>query len=135
MEKVSAVIDTSVIVAFFNAEDERHGRARGMMEAASGGEYGVLLLPEYVFDEAVTLALSRKNKQSAIALGQWMLDSPFEFVYSDPLSFDGAWNLFQHSTRLSFTDCFIAVVARERGAAVMSFDEGFQTIAGLKIIS
>ncbi|MEK6924573.1 MAG: PIN domain-containing protein [Candidatus Micrarchaeota archaeon] len=131
---MSAVIDTSVLVAFHNSGDERHADARRLMERAGKGEFGRLLLPEYVFDEAVTLALARSGKENALRLGEWLLNSGFEFVPSDDAAFKAAWALFAKSSELSFTDCFIVAVAASRGAKMVSFDRHFRGVRGLALV-
>ncbi len=135
METLTAVVDTSVIVAFYNKEDGMHERARQLLASAERGEFGRLLLSEHVFDEAATLVLSRKGSKSALQLGEWLLGSSFEIVFSDERSFKRAWELFHKTDQLSFTDCFIVGLAGERKAAVLSFDSGFKKIAGIKTIS
>lgn len=135
MEALTAVVDTSILIAFYNKEDDLHGRARELLASAERMEFGRLLLPEHVFDEAVTFVLSRKGKQASVQLGEWLLNSSFELVFADERSFARAWNLFQKSGDLSFTDCFIASLAQEQNAAVLSFDSGFKRIARLKVIS
>ncbi len=131
---MSIVIDTTAIIAFYNKDDENHERARKLMQEASKGGFGALVLTDYVFDEAVTLALARNGKKSAKTLGDWLLNSQFQLVYSDGPAFGRAWELFAKTGRLSFTDCVVASTALKANAQVMSFDEHFNGVPGLKVV-
>ena len=132
---MSAIFDTSFIEALHNRREQEHARAKQIMASAIKGEYGRLLLPEYVFDEAVTLAYSRTDKKSALELGERLLSSEFEFVPSDPQTFNQAWETFRKTEKLSFTDCVIIALSKSCGAAVVSFDREFKKIPSLKVIS
>lgn len=132
---MSALVDTSFLEALHNKREEKHERAKEIVERIDRGEFGKLLLHEYVFDEAVTLALSHSGKADARALGEWLLSSEFELIPSDSLTFKEAWKLFNETESLSFTDCVITAVAKQRGAAVITFDKHFRAIPGLKTIS
>ena len=132
---MSAVVDTSFLEALHNSREEKHGEAVALAKRMEKGEFGSLLLHEYVFDEAVTLAYSHGNKTGAIAIGDWLLSSKFEFVPSENNLFSEAWQLFRKTSLFSFTDCTIAVLAKKRGAAVITFDKRFSTLPGLRVIN
>lgn len=132
---MSAIVDTSAIIALHNSDEPNNLRAREIFASASKGEFGRLLLPEYVFDEVVTLSYSRKDKKTAMALGEWLLSTEFEFIYSDQTNFSESWELFKKTSQLSFTDCVIASLARKTGAQIITFDKHFKSLTGLRVIS
>lgn len=91
---------------------------------------------DYVFDEAVTVALVRtKRSDVAVALGKLILgqDTPsfIEILNVDEETFSNAWTLFKrYSERgLSFTDCAsLAMMENRRIDRIASFDAGFDGI-------
>jgi predicted nucleic acid-binding protein len=130
-------VDTGVLVAFHNAKDLNHEAATRLVESIAAGEMGSAYTTDYVFDEAVTVALVRTGRPDlAVSLGRLILgwDTPqfLELVNIDGDAFMRAWSLFAvHSERgLSFTDCTsIAVMETFRIDAIASFDSDFDGIA------
>jgi len=55
-------IDTGVLIAARNRSDVNYERAVSLLRRALAGEYGALYTSDYVFDEAVTVALVRTGK-------------------------------------------------------------------------
>jgi hypothetical protein len=106
------------------------------MESLLGGEIGSSFTSDYVFDEAVTVALMRTGRHDvAVDLGNLILgvDRP-RFVTVLPVGegiFDDSWSIFmRYSERgLSFTDCSsIALVRKLDIESIISFDKGFDGI-------
>ncbi|WP_245778587.1 type II toxin-antitoxin system VapC family toxin [Halomicrobium zhouii] len=56
---MSIFVDTGVFYAHHDEDSPRHDPATAAMRAAISGEFGRLLTSDYVYDETVTLALSR----------------------------------------------------------------------------
>ncbi len=132
----SVFLDTGFFVAFHNARDVNHQSAVETMEKLLKGEYGPVFTSDYVFDEAVTVALKRTGRHAlAVDLGRLILgvDRP-KFVTVLPIEkevFENSWSIFMsHSERgLSFTDCAsIALVRRLGIGGMISFDGGFDGI-------
>ncbi|MHA1268563.1 MAG: hypothetical protein ACTSPY_02130 [Candidatus Helarchaeota archaeon] len=69
--------------------------------------YGAIYTSDYVFDEAVTLAMVRtKNKKFSIDIGNYILESKMiKLIYTTIDDFKIAWNLFLNfkNKQLSFT--------------------------------
>jgi predicted nucleic-acid-binding protein len=83
------------------------------------GTWGKGLLPEYVFLETVTVLLVRRDLDTAIRVGQLLLEAQeLEFVPCSDLFLD-AVDAFaaQKNTRLSFADSAIAVIAKRKRTA------------------
>ena len=130
-------MDTGVLVAFHNTRDLNHDAATRLVKSIAGGEMGPAYTTDYVFDEAVTVALTRTGRPDlAVALGRLILgqDTPpfMELVNIDDDAFTRAWALFaRHSRRgLSFTDCAsLAAMETRRIDRIASFDTDFDGIA------
>lgn len=130
------VVDSSFLIAFHNERDAHHSAARALMERFLQGEWGRGLLLEYVVLEVATVLLVRRNLAVAAAVARLLLAAAeLDFVPCSDL-FADAFARFsgQQSTRLSFADAAIVHVAQERaGGLVLTFDEEFSRIAGLRI--
>jgi predicted nucleic acid-binding protein len=130
------VFDSSFVIAFHNERDAHHEAARALMERFLEGEWGRGLLLEYVVLEVATVLLMRRNLAVAAAVARLLLAAaeldfvPCADLFADALEgFAG-----QQGTRLSFVDAAIAHVALERaGGLVLTFDEEFRKIAGLRV--
>ena len=131
------VLDSSFLVAFHNERDVHHEAAKSVFERLLEGEWGPLLLPEYVFIEVVTVLAARKNLSVAVSVGTTLLQSrEVEFVPCFRY-FIESMDTFKNQGRigLSFTDATIVVVCRERGASqVATFDAGFRKVKGLTVV-
>ena len=67
---MSIFIDTNIFVALRNENDINHEKSKEIMKKALLGEYGTIYTSDYVFDEAVTVALARtKNVDFAKDIG------------------------------------------------------------------
>jgi hypothetical protein len=123
---MSAFIDTSAIVAYYNSRDQHHTQAVEILSRAIRGEYGRLFTSDYVFDEAVTVTLVRtKNLALAVRLGEVLLNSEIEVLRVDEDAFNLAWKIFKDAN-LSFTDCTILALMRLYGIpTLITFDRGF----------
>lgn len=61
-------LDTGVVVAYCNVRDVRHERATELLNEIRGGTNGVPFTSDYVFDESVTLTLSRTGQAGVAQL-------------------------------------------------------------------
>ena len=100
------------------------------------GRYGIPYTSDYVFDEAVTVALVRTRRTDpGVNAGRLILGSKeagvpaiTRLVRVDEQTFYEAWKNFStgKKPRLSFTDHTSLVLARfYASGTIMSFDEGF----------
>lgn len=105
--------DTGFFIALKNTRDIHHFEAQHSMRDFLTQKYGRLYSSTFIFDELVTLALSRLHNPSfAINLGKYLLNSPRITLLSISIEdFQKSWLFFQKfaSKGLSFTDCTILV--------------------------
>ena len=131
------VLDSSFLIAFHNRRDVHHTAAAEIMDRLLDGAWGELLLPEYVFLEVVTVLAVRLGIETAVAVGETLLDArELEFVPCSELFLD-TLDVFrrQPGTSLSFADSAIVAIARRREAGhVATFDADFQGVDGLMVV-
>lgn len=130
---MTVFIDTNIFVAARNKSDINHKRAVELLKKALMGEYGAMYTSDYIFDEAVTVALVRtKNPKIAIDIGNFILSSrKLRILYVDNLILLKAWKIFKKYTErmLSFTDATsIALMNHYNIDYIMSFDTHFDSI-------
>lgn len=132
---MSIVLDSSVIIAFYNKRDQDHQRGLDFFKKLENKEFGGVFLSDYVFDEVVTYALSHLGKNKALQLGEWIFACDFIFVPTSKDIFDAAWQIFRKTNSLSFTDCILADLARRHNSQLSTFDGGFKELKDLRIVS
>ncbi|MBN2336774.1 type II toxin-antitoxin system VapC family toxin [Candidatus Bathyarchaeota archaeon] len=133
---MTVLIDTGFFVAFHNSRDVNHGRAVTLMQKLLEGEYGQAYTTDYVFDEAVTVALMRTGRHDlAVEIGRLILgDGSVKFVtmlHVGETGFHEAWTQFTRypDHTLSFTDCVSIALMRNREIdLILSFDSDFDGI-------
>jgi len=130
---VAVFIDTNIFVAARNKRDINHKRAVDLLKKALKGEYGHMYTSDYVFDEAVTVALVRTGRPDiAIDIGRFILSSrKLRILYVDKTVFMDSWKIFmKYSKRgLSFTDAVSVSLMKRYGIDyIMSFDTHFDGI-------
>jgi len=131
-------IDTSALIAYYNADDRHHGEAAEVMAKIEGGEIPLtrFYVTDYIFDETVTFiecVLSRH--QLARDVGEALLQSPFTTMLRiDEDVFQEAWSRFVGMQGSSFTDCSSFVVMERQGIThALTFDRHFRE-AGFKTL-
>lgn len=133
---MSIFLDTGIFVAFVNKKDRDHNRAVELVDEMRRGRYGIPYTSDYVFDEAVTVALARTRRlQISLNAGALILGSRESGIPAlarmlrvDEQAFHEAWKSFRTHKKpgLSFTDHTCISLARAyAGGTIMSFDEGF----------
>jgi predicted nucleic acid-binding protein len=131
------LLDSSFLVAFHNRNDAHHASASAAFPRVARGEWGPILLLEYVFLEVVTVLAVRRDLATAVSTGEILLGArEVELVPCSP-HFLASYQVFreQHLLGLSFVDAAIVAVARDRGArAIATFDRGFRGLPGLEIV-
>lgn len=131
------VLDSSFLIAFHNQRDAHHETAREGMKAFLDGRWGDGLLPEYVFLEVTTVLAMRRDLETAVRVGELLLDArELELVPCSDIFLD-AFQTFrtQASGELSFVDAAILNLARSRRAEfVASFDGGIRQAENLTAV-
>lgn len=131
------VLDASFLIAHQNRRDIHHAAAAEAMNGIVAGQWGLALLPEYVFLEIVTVLMLRTTIRDAVNAGDVLLRArEVELVPSSAVFLD-TWRVFrgQPKPRLSFADASILVVAELRGAeAIATFDRNLARATKLRIV-
>ncbi len=85
---------------------------------------------DYIYDEVVTLALSRKVHDEALKLSDYLLRSDIQIIRVVPPVFESAVELFRDYP-VSFTDCTSVALMREIGVKrIATFDSDFERFDG-----
>ena len=103
--------DTSAIYAYINWKDPDHKKVKSSIELLSGK----LVITNYIFDEVITLILSRLGHKTALNVGNILLNSSqVEKIWVTQNDEKEAWNLLSErkDKEYSFTDCISFVVMR-----------------------
>ncbi|MBM3241956.1 type II toxin-antitoxin system VapC family toxin [Candidatus Poribacteria bacterium] len=125
-------LDTSFLVAYYNADDVNHTDARKLVREMEGTKIS-FLTSDYIFDETLTILLVRAGKEKAIKVCNTLL--------KDIEAGDIKWmrvneEVFRKSTEIftrfvdkkwSFTDCTSYILMKDSGIKKgASFDEHFR---------
>lgn len=131
---MSIFLDTGVLVAYHNRRDANHAAAKEIVEAAAQGHWGPAYTSDFVFDEAVTLALARTRRPDVasrvgdLVLGTGPHGRIMGLAYVTPRLFLRAWAAFRRlaARGLSFTDCTSLALMKSLGIPeIASFDSDF----------
>ena len=129
------LVDASVFYAFFNVKDIFHIPAQKIMKEIIEHKYGVGLITDYLFDEIVTVAMRKLDKEKAIQLGNNILSSELFLEPIDDETFRQAWILFQSTSHLGFTDCTNLAFMKLFGITkIATFDKAFKNVKGIEVI-
>ncbi|MBU1704133.1 MAG: PIN domain-containing protein [Nanoarchaeota archaeon] len=134
MERVFC--DTSFLVAYYNRRDENHAHAHRWIRSIQKSKTE-FLISDYIFDEVLTVLLSRSSKELSIAVGKKILESrQITIIKINEEVFFKTWDIYQKYTdkEWSFTDCSSYVLMKglgiQKGA---SFDPHFSQF-GLEVL-
>lgn len=128
-------VDASVFCAYANLDDVHHQKAKKIMNNIVSGKYGHGITTDYIFDETVTVVLRRIDKKNAAEVGNLILHSEINLVGIDPMAFQRAWELFQKTENLSFTDCTSIAFMRMFGIQnIATFDKEFSKIRDIQVV-
>ena len=130
---MTVVLDTSVLAAALNEQDPRHRGARALLSRILKGEFGKPITSEHVLDEGLTLLRKRPGRKDASArfaafmFGDETGRAPVHLTTTTREDLWRARDLHfqQYERKLSFTDCVLVELAREHGAVIASYDQGF----------
>ena len=128
-----AVIDTGVLVAMADSDDEQHDVAMGIVRRIDHGDLPTARVTNYVALETLNWIHGRKRHETAVETYERLNRSAgFELLHAAQKDFAEAVNLFQTYAGLSFGDATtVAYMQREEIEYLYSFDDDFDTIRGL----
>jgi predicted nucleic acid-binding protein len=131
---MTVLVDTGVLYADHDTDASRHEIASEVLDAVYDGEFGLPYVSDYIYDEAVTLTLTRGESFSAAKrLGERLrgvdpYPRTYELLHVSAASFADAVEIFEKydDQALSFTDATtIALCERHDIDGVVSFDDDF----------
>lgn len=139
MVEISVFIDSSILVAYANKDDQNHAESEKIIKEMFSDKYGKPVISDYIFDEVVTVCLARtKSIEITKTLGNYLLNSQIILLRIDDNSFDEAWDIFSKSGKLSFTDCTAIALMKTIGIPYLAtFDKELSKAAisaGIKIV-
>ncbi len=121
-------VDTGAWYALIDEKDPDHGSAREFYINNSIP----LLTTNFIFDEAVTLLMSRLGWKVASEFGEKLKKSSFvSLVYITDIDEDRAWKIFlkYKDAGFSFTDCTsFALMERVKIDTAFTFDRYFKAL-------
>lgn len=122
----SAVIDTSVLLAFFNETDDFHHQAVRLIVSTAKP----FILLDIILNEVIALVRKRASNKDATQLAQKITDS--KIFHWDQLKLltvkKSLIKFILHNGRYSLVDCEIATYCQSHGLPVASFDKHFKTL-------
>lgn len=131
---MTVLVDTGVLYADHDADAARHEAASDALNAVYDGQLGLPYVSDYIYDEAVTLTLTRSESFGAAKrLGERLRGADpypqtFELLRVSAAAFADAVDVFERydDQRLSFTDATTITLARRHSVDdVLSFDDDF----------
>ncbi|HAR46526.1 MAG: hypothetical protein A2X56_13630 [Nitrospirae bacterium GWC2_57_13] len=122
-------LDTSALVAFFDANDGNYQRSRVFFRSLPKEKIRVII-SDYVLDECITMVLSRAGHSAAVRAGEFLLSSRIvELVWLDEAVKMESWEYFRkHADKVySFTDCTSFVLMKKMKVnEYFGFDDDFK---------
>ena len=131
------VLDSSFLVAYHNTRDVHHRAAAGAMKRLVAGEWGRVVLLEYVFVEVATVLLARRGLDTASTVTRALLASrEVDFLPCSDIFLETLETFVrQAGNALSFTDAAIVTVARkEPETRVATFDRDLVHVDGVSAV-
>jgi predicted nucleic acid-binding protein len=114
--KMSIFADTGAFLAYRNTKDKYHETAFKLFRDALKGKYGQIYTSDYIYEEALTLALTRTNNLAvAMDIAQVIRSPRIKMVFVDTELLEKSTKTFkQYSDRnLSFTDAISIEIIKE----------------------
>ncbi len=131
---MSVLADTGAFLAYRNKKDKYHETALKLFRDALKGKYGQIYTSDYIYDEALTLALARTNNlDAAMDIAEVIRSPRIKMVFVDVGLLEKSTKTFkQYSGRnLSFTDAVSIEIMNEFDIEnYLGFDAHFNGIAG-----
>lgn len=129
---MSIFADTGAFLAYRNKKDKYHETALKLFMDALKGKYGQIYTSDYIYDEALTLALTRTNNLAvAMDIAQVIRSPRIKMVFVDTEILEKSTKTFkQYSDRnLSFTDAVSIEIIKDLNIEkYFGFDSHFEGI-------
>ncbi|MBI5003175.1 type II toxin-antitoxin system VapC family toxin [Candidatus Woesearchaeota archaeon] len=132
---MSVFIDASVFCSFVNESDVHHLKAKKMLQDIFSEKQEIIYSSDYIFDEVLGVCLRKAGKRIASETGSYILHSQISLIFTDRHIFQEAWQLFQTTDSLSFTDCTSLAFMKVYGIKkIITFDKGFLQRKDIEVI-
>ncbi len=131
-------LDSSVIIAYKNADDINHEKAVAIFQKLGTGDYGIGVISEFVFAEVTTVLALRKSMEAAKEVGSVLLEAREIEIMKASEVFERAWEIFkeQEDTDLSFVDASNLACMEKRGIReIATFDKDFERIESVEVVN
>lgn len=117
------LLDSSVLVAFYNELDNHHAKATELMRNIPKDEQ--ILLNDYLANEIATVVLRKSGLEKAkTVLGALLNNQKTVIRHTQKGEFEEIAGIFMEQTiGLSFVDCSIVWLFRNIGCKVETFDK------------
>jgi hypothetical protein len=133
---MTILVDTGVLYADHDTDAARHEAASTALEAVYDGEFGQPYVSDYIYDETMTLTLTRGSSDAAKQLGKRIrgvdpYPDAYELIHVSNAVFADAVDVFERydDQSLSFTDATTVALSRRYDVDhVLSFDDDFDGI-------
>lgn len=131
---MTVLVDTGVLYADHDTDTSRHELANNTIEAVYDGRFGAPYVSDYIYDEAVTLTLTRSGSfPAAKRIGERLrgvgpYPKTYELLRVSSVVFSDAIDVFEQydDQGLSFTDATTVALCERHGIdGVLSFDDDF----------
>lgn len=118
------VLDTSVLVAFFNADDPLHERARAHLAGLAGATipHPVLVELVQVIEHRVRKGLGSRPARKAARDVYRAIEASPALAVEPPRGLARAGSLFLSDERLSLVDAVVIAHALEAGDDIVTYD-------------
>ncbi len=119
------ILDTSVWIAYLNIDDSQHAKARTLF--ASLKPNTVIIIPEYIYLEIVTILALRMSKVFSINfMNAVSNNSGIRLLPTDPDFFEKVIEVFRkiRSKQISFADASLVYLSTKY--PVITFDKQLQ---------
>ncbi|MCD4841504.1 MAG: PIN domain-containing protein [Methanosarcinales archaeon] len=130
-------LDSSVIIAYKNADDINHKKAQDIFHHISKGKYGKAVISEFILSEVTTVLALKINLDAAVEVGNVLLDArEIEIVKASDV-FERAWEIFRDQGNTNFSFVVTSILAcMELGniKRIATFDKDFLTIQSLDVV-
>lgn len=129
---MSVFADTGAFLAYRNKKDKYHEAANKLFKDALKGKYGQIYTSDYIYDEALTLAIVRTNNiEVALDIADVILSPRIKMVFVDAGLLERSTITFKkYSERnLSYTDAVSIEIMNEfEIEKYLGFDAHFKGI-------
>lgn len=125
-------IDTVTLFAAFFPDEKRHLAAKKIVETITEGKVKNVVYSDYVLDELLTLARTKKNATASNKIVDELIDSEIKLVKIEQKHLAVAFEIFKKYEKLSFTDSTTVALMLDYGIKeIYSFDSGFDGVPKL----